>query len=58
MEQLTRGETTLMIVTTIFGILVFVAVCAAIYFLFKRLERQDRAETERHQAPQDDTFES
>ncbi len=46
MGKLTGSETILMVVVIAFGLVFFAAVCAAIYFLFKRLARLDKAENE------------
>ena len=54
MGKLTSSETTLMVAVIVFGLVFFAAVCAAIYFLFKRLARQDQAENERFNESQND----
>lgn len=55
MGKLTNSETTLMVVVIAFGLVFFAAVCAAIYFLFKRLEHKDKAENEHfNEGPNDD----
>lgn len=47
MSTLTTGDLVLMIFVTILGIAFFLAVCATIYFIFKKLERVDSDQLER-----------
>ena len=47
MGVLTGGETTLMIVAIVAGIVVFAATVAGIVMMFKKIERADKAEEEK-----------
>ena len=54
MGQLTSREMILMIVVIILGLAFFAAVCVTIYYIFKRLERKDKAENEHFNEGQND----
>ena len=54
MQELTPAQTTLLIASSIFGVVFFIAVSAAIIFFFRRIARGDRAETEKFNEKGDD----
>ena len=54
MGQLTSGEVTMLVVVIAFGLAFFAAVTFTIISIFKRLARQDQAETEHFTEPQND----
>ena len=54
MGQLTDRELRFMMIVIVCGLIFFAAVCAAIYYIFKHLARQDKAESERFNEEQND----
>lgn len=53
MPPLSKADSTLLIIVAIVGSLFFVAVCAAIYFLFQRLQRAEDEQDHKDSLPPD-----
>jgi len=54
MGQPTDRDMTFMLIVIALGLVFFAAVCITIYYFFKRLARQDKAENERFNEEQND----